>query len=143
MALVNDVRGGTQLASAPAEDTVLNGDLPPADPRVQAQMAADYAYLESPGTQRGWREYLQVADRYLDAAADANAGVAVDFSDIAVADPNWSYPLTEGGVAETVAQASTNTATSAASSAPAAGGSDRFIYSGRFWRMALGAGKFN
>ncbi len=147
MALVNDVRGGTQLASAeiPARNSAPIGDAPPADPRVQAQMAADYAYLEAPGTQRGWREYLEVADRYLDAAADANAGVAVDFSDIAVADPNWSYPLSEGGIAETVAQASANTAsaTSAVSSAPAAGGSDRFIYSGRFWRMALGAGKFN
>lgn len=104
-ALVSEVgNGGTSVAQAETPQT-----LPPRT--VHEQMAEDYAYLEDPTIDRDWRDYLNVADRWLNAgggipeapaevpldepAAAEETDTAVDFSGPVANNPDWNYPLIE------------------------------------------------
>lgn len=92
---------------------------PRADP---AQVAADYAFLETPAIDNDWRDYLNVAERYLDGSAQP---VSVDFSPAAAADPEWHYPLNNGP----------STGSRVGTVRPPVYGSDRFLNSAQTWRV--------
>lgn len=95
--IVEAGHGSTALA-----EVTPTPDAAPVPPRtVHEQMAEDYAYLEDPMIDRDWRDYLNVADRWLNADGGvpaprvAEEDESVDFSTAAAGDPNWNYPLVE------------------------------------------------
>jgi hypothetical protein len=122
---------GVLVAETRRDETRLAADAPHADLGAQAQLAADYAYMEDPEIDHDWRDYLRVADRWMKAGgAEAGEAAPVDFSETAAADPDWHYPLRAGGAPVLPDTAGLK-------------GAERFLNSSRYWSRPTPGAAFN